>query len=130
MGWRGWIALAGVAACTAVLVIGFLLYRERLIFVEPGVLVTIRNVDSERHLRSVTVVVTGAEYPLGDIGPGEFRAVRVNPRGESIAIVRHVRQGVAVDVRIDCYMESNYTGSLEADVTTDKVVRVKNDITI
>ena len=127
---RGWLALVGVLAVGAISVGGFGLWRVGSLPFQPGVLVTVRNVDASAPLRALTVIVTGAEYPVGDLGPGEAKTVRVNPRGESSAVLRYDRQGTVSEMAVDCYMESNYVGTLGADVTPDKLVRVKNEITI
>ena len=91
-----------------------------------GVQFTLKNVGSET-LHSVTVEVTGKSYTLSDISPGASRTVKVDPISESDIKLRLPRGPV---LTIDCYLEHDYGGSIEANVTSQAVVSVKDESTL
>jgi hypothetical protein len=123
-------AVAVVMVLTAFAGGAFYLVWGRLPFI-AGVRVDVRNVDPGQPLQSVTVVVTGASFRLGDIAPGETKSVRVNPTGESSVVIRHTPIGrPAVDLTVGCYIERNYSGSIQVDVTPTAVARVSDQIRI
>jgi len=104
---------AGVIACIATVLVW--LYLER------GVLVTVRNSDA-RALRSVSVHVTGRAYVLGDLEPGATRSVRVNPTGESSVEIRfRDDSGKTKSLDAGGYIEAGYAGSMEVDVDFERV---------
>ena len=90
----------------------------------PGVLFTLVNAGTEP-LPRVTVHVTGRSYSLGAIGPGGSRSVKLNPTGES-----HIELGLpdARRLRIDCYFENGYRGTIRAEVTPQGAVSVRNEV--
>jgi len=91
-----------------------------------GVTFVVKNV-GEAPIRSLVVHVTGKSYAVGDIAPGASTSVRLNPTGES-----HIELEVADHSRmkIDCYFEHGYGGSVAADLTPDGIVAVKSAITL
>ena len=91
-----------------------------------GVEFTLKNVGPEA-LQSVTVEVTGKSYAIGDLPPGGSKTVKVNPLAESHIGLRF-REGRMLT--IDCYMEHDYGGRIEANVTSKAVVTVKDESTL
>jgi hypothetical protein len=89
-----------------------------------GVEFTLNNAGSEA-LRSVTVEVTGRSYKLGDIPPVGSKTVKLNPTAESHI---ELRFSTGLDLTIDCYLEPDYGGSIQAKVTSKAVVAVKNEV--
>jgi hypothetical protein len=119
-----------VALFAATVGVAIFLARGDAPFV-PGVRVDVRNVDPQQSLHSVMVIVRGAQYSLGDLAPGETKSVCVNPTGESGVGIRHGETESAwAELNVDCYIEHNYTGSLQVDVTPTKIVKVNNQIGI
>jgi hypothetical protein len=110
-----------IVFATAALVVWYWLSRHI-----NGVEFTLKNVGPEA-LRSVTVDVTGKSYAIGDLLPGRSKTVKVNPLGESHIGLRF-REGRVLT--IDCYMEHDYGGRIEANVTSQAVVTVKDEITL
>lgn len=90
----------------------------------PGVDLTVINVGSAP-LKAVTVQVTGRSYRLGDIKPGSSKSIKVNPTAES-TIQLIFSDGRRLD--IDSYFERGYRGTITAEVTSTRVVSVKNDM--
>ena len=110
------LVVAGVIALFAAVLV--MLYLER------GVLVTVRNSDA-RALRSLEVHVTGRSYNLGDLEPGASRSVRVNPRGESHVELRfRDHLGKTPAPVVDCYLEAGYSGTIAVDVDSERVRKV------
>jgi hypothetical protein len=91
-----------------------------------GVEFTLKNVGADA-LRSVTVELTGKSYVLGDIPSGASKTVKVNPLGESHIDLRFSDGRM---LTIDCYVEPDYGGNIEADVTSQAVVAVKDESTL
>jgi hypothetical protein len=91
-----------------------------------GVEFTLKNVGAET-LPSVTVEVRGKSYALGDIPPEASKTVKVNPHGESDIKLRFAN---GLRLTIDCYIETDYGGSIEANVTSRAVVAVKDESTL
>ena len=91
-----------------------------------GVTFTIRNVGNTP-LAGVVVRVTGNSYSIGDVLVNQTRSVVVKPSGESHI---EIEQAGHQPLVVDCYFEPGYAGDVSADVTTDKVVSVKNNIRI
>lgn len=91
-----------------------------------GVQFTLKNVGSET-LQTVTVEVTGKSYTLSDISPGAIKTVKVNPVGES-NIKLELPHGVVLIV--DCYLEHDHGGTIEANVTSHRLVGVKDESTL
>jgi hypothetical protein len=91
-----------------------------------GVEFTLKNVGAET-LRSVIVEVRGKSYALGDILPETSKTVKVNPQGESDIKLRFANGPRLI---IDCYIENDYGGSIEANVTSRQVVTLKDESTL
>lgn len=89
-----------------------------------GVEFTLTNLGANA-LRSVTVQVTGRSYGLGDIPPGASKTVKLNPTSES-----HIELRLATgrNLTIDCYIEPQYRGRINATVTSTAVVAVTDDV--
>jgi len=85
--------------------------------------VTIEN-KGLNSLRSVTLIVTGNNYEMGDIRPRTSKSVLVSVTGES-----HVElsQMNANRLSLDVYLEPGYGGEVRATVTRDSVLSVKQD---
>lgn len=96
-----------------------------LVFLNRGVVVTVRNV-STQPLSGVVVHVTGNSYALGDIQAGDHRSVRVSPVGESHIEIEHAKGRLVVNT----YFESGYRGSVSVEVTETEIKRVQDDIRI
>ena len=78
--------------------------------------VSIHNAGAQS-INDVRVYVTGREYLLGQIGNGETKKCRVQPKGESEIELRFKKtNGSEVHHVIDCYLESNYRGSVDVDL--------------
>jgi len=103
-----------------------LLVSGAALVMRGGVSVIIRNAGSGP-LRSVVVHVTGNAYPVGDIGPGEQKTIRVFATGESHVELEFGNGG---RLFIGCYFEEGYQGKITAEVTADRVLRVKDEIRI
>jgi hypothetical protein len=88
-----------------------------------GVQFTLRNVGTET-LRSVMVDVGGNSYVLGDIPSKTTKTVKVEPRGESDIKLRFAN---GPRLTIDCHIENDYGGSIEANVTSRAVVAVMDE---
>lgn len=82
------------------------------------------NVGAEP-MRSVVVHVTGRSYPIGDLPPGASKSVRLSPTSES-----HIELSQAGHARLTVggYFEKGYRGTITADVTTDRVVVVRDEV--
>jgi hypothetical protein len=91
-----------------------------------GVQFTLKNVGTET-LRSVIVEVGGNSYLLGDIAFKTTKTLKVEPRGESDIKLRFAN---GPHLSIDCYIENDYGGSIEANVTSRAVVAVKDETTL
>jgi hypothetical protein len=90
-----------------------------------GVELTLKNVGATT-LRSVSVDVSGASYALGDIPSGASKMVKINPKWESDIKLRFANSpGLIVGV----YVDNEFGGSIEASVTEQKVVAVKDEST-
>lgn len=86
---------------------------------EPGVLVTVRNVEPNT-LRAVTITVAGDTETVGDVGPDEIKSVRVRATGDSHITVEH---GDTPERRkrleADCYLNPGAKGFMTVDVGED-----------
>lgn len=91
-----------------------------------GVQFTLKNVGAET-LHTVTVEVTGKSYTLSDIPSGAAKTIKVNPVGESDIKLRFPGGSV---MTIDCYLEHDYGGSIEANISSQGVVAVKDKSTL
>ena len=89
-----------------------------------GVKVVVGNTGTAA-MRDVHVVVTGGSYGLGDIRPGEYRAVHVKPTGDSSITLQYTDEGGGdpQSVDLDCYIEAGYAGSVSVDVANGLIVR-------
>jgi hypothetical protein len=103
-------------ACVIVLAIGVTALMPR------GVEAVLRNADATT-MRDVRIVVTGRSYALGDVPPGRVRSIRVRPAGESSLTIEYADATGTRSVRVDCYMEAGYSGSITVDVANGAVVR-------
>lgn len=89
-----------------------------------GVEFTLTNSGADA-LRSVTVQVTGRSYELGDIPPRGSKTVKLNPTSES-----HIKLlfPTGRSLTIDCYLEPDYRGRINASVTSIAVVEVTDEV--
>jgi hypothetical protein len=94
--------------------------------IEDGVTFVAHNVGTEP-MRSVVVHVTGKSYPIGDLAPGASKSVRVNPTSES-----HIELSQSGHARLTVggYFEKGYQGTITADVTTESVVVVRDEVAL
>lgn len=111
------------------LLIGILALVAAFLLAESGatgVAFTVTNVGSDT-LRSVTVKVTGRAYSIGDLSPGKSKSINVDPTGES-----HIELIFSDSRRlmIDCYFEPRYEGKIAAEVTSQDVVSVKDEVRV
>ncbi|WP_020654294.1 hypothetical protein [Massilia niastensis] len=91
---------------------------------EDGVTFVARNVGTEP-MRSVVVHVTGRSYPIGDLAPGASKSVRVSPTSESNI---ELSQSGHARLTVGGYFEKGYRGTISADVTTESVVMVRDEV--
>ncbi|MQA37015.1 hypothetical protein [Rugamonas aquatica] len=87
-----------------------------------GVTFIVKNVSTEP-LRSMVVHVTGNSYAIGDIEAGASKSVVLHPTSDShveLAFTDHPR------LKVDCYLEYGYGGTLATEITVDRVVAVKD----
>ncbi len=85
-----------------------------------GTMLTIEN-KGQAPLDSVTVHVTGNQYFLGRILPGEARKKEIKVTGESHVELSHSKNRRFV---LDVYLEPGYKGAIDAKVTPDSVLSV------
>jgi hypothetical protein len=78
-------------------------------------------------MRDVVVHVTGASYPVGSLAPGASVRVRVQTKGESHV---EIEQSTGQRLVVDCYFEAGFSGTLEVDVSSAKIVAVRNKLKI
>jgi hypothetical protein len=91
-----------------------------------GMDVTIEN-GGDTALESAQLHVRGNTYKLGDIPAGESVSRAISVEGEShIEVVSNKGKRLVINV----YMEPGYEGSVEAEVTPDSVLSVRDDITV
>lgn len=114
---KKWLAVCVVALVAAI---------AAAVLIDDRVMVDLKNVGAEPML-GVVVHVTGASYPVGDLAPGASVRVPVQPKGESHVEIAH---STGQRLVVDCYLESGYTGTLEADVTSAKFVATRNRVKI
>lgn len=109
---------------TMLVVLAVVLLAAVLTWRPAGVNFTLVNVGAQP-LSGVTVRVTGRDYPIGDLAPGETKRLRLSPTGDS-----HVELALAGGRRliIGSYLQPGYRGSLEARVTADAVLTVKDEV--
>jgi hypothetical protein len=93
-----------------------------------GVRVEVINRDSLA-MRHVSVEVTGASYPIGDIRPGSSKSVKVRPRGESAVTIKYTDTPAKQHrIYIDTYIENGYFGYIKVQIKDGKILRVEQDI--
>lgn len=76
-------------------------------------------------LDSVVVRVTGVQYPVGQLGPGDSVTVDTRPTGETSVYVEYARQ--LEPLKLDVYFEPGYGGRVRAEITADLVSRVDHE---
>ena len=82
-----------------------------------GVQIRLRNVDKQP-LRSLVVLVTGSNYPLGDLAPGATTSVYVKPTGDSgVAFSFRTIDGAAQHTRETGYIEPENSGTMTIDLS-------------
>ena len=93
-----------------------------------GVKVEIVNLGAVT-MQNVSVDVTGASYPIGDIPAGTSKSVKVEPRSESSVSIKHSDStGKQHNLFIDTYIEGGYSGKITAQVKNGKITNVKQNI--
>lgn len=97
-----------------------------VVLINRGVTVVVHNVGNEP-LHSVIVHVTGNSYPIGDIAAGSSSSVMVHATSESRVELEH---GAHERLVVDCYFENGYKGTITAEVTSFKVVNVKDRVRV
>jgi hypothetical protein len=117
--------------------------RRAIILLALGAVITVvatatllrRGVTADIHntgatpLLNLRVHVTGRAYPLGDLQPGQSRAVRVDPTGESHLTLAYTDPaGAPRSLTADCYFESGYRGRITVDIANGKVTRVDSRV--
>lgn len=109
---------------TILAVLAAVLLAAVLTWKPAGVDFTLVNAGAQP-LLGVRVLVTGRDYPVGDLAPGETKRLRLSPTGDS-----HVELALAGGRRlvVGSYLQPGYRGSLEARVTADAVLTVKDEV--
>lgn len=88
-----------------------------------GLRVRIENMGATT-LRSVVVHVTGKSYPTGDLKPGLFMSLQVEPTGESaVEIAFQDEAGRLKRLSVDCYFEPGYLGTVRVEMDSDRILR-------
>jgi len=98
--------------------------------IPPGVVVKVRNTGQEV-MRDLTVHVTGREYSLGDLLPGDFRTRKVLPTSESHVEVEFTDE-LCQRVRLNAggYFEPGYRGEIYIEIRDGMLVAVKHQVRI
>jgi len=97
---------------------------------QAGVTVTIEN-HGQTSLSSLSVGVAGANYPLGNVLPGQAVSVVVHPQHESAITVSYTDSlGTPNKLPVDCYIEPGYTGSINVMIASNQITHVQDQIRI
>lgn len=98
------------------------------IWLAPGVTVTVRN-SGLTSLHNLHVLVTGQTYELGDVSSGAIKKCTVRPTGEShVEISYRLTDGTMRGHTVDCYFESGYRGTIEAEIGDGGLIRASHHI--
>jgi len=110
-----------------VLMLYFVVIFLQACFGDGGTKVLLKNVD-DKPLRSVFLHVTGNSYELGELDPGETRALKVYPTGESHIEIEHLDlDGEKKRLLVDCYIEPRSGGTVKIEVNNDSVVKTSHN---
>jgi len=109
-----------ILAVTAILVLAGRVGLHLLI----GLRVRIENTGATT-LRSVVVHVTGNSTPMGDLKPGSFMSLQVEPTGDShVEIAFQDESGRQKRHFVDCYFEPGYLGTVRVEMDSERIRRV------
>ncbi len=98
------------------------------IWLAPGVTVAVRN-SGATSLHDFHVHVTGRTYELGDISSGAIKKCKVRPNGEShVEISYRLTDGTMRRHTVDCYFESGYRGTVDAEIGDGGLIRASHHI--
>jgi hypothetical protein len=115
-----------VLVTVVILVAGWVRYASA----QRGIRITVLNTGQET-VRDMTVYVTGASYPLGDLAPSTSRTCKVSPTSESHVELEFAdEQRGRIRLNAGGYFEPGYQGTMEIQVRDGKATRVKDDISI
>jgi hypothetical protein len=104
--------LASFALVFVLLVAGGLV----LLKLRQGIQVTIEN-SGNRPLQSVSLRVTGGEFPLGEIAPGKTATKNVRSTGESCLEIEFIDdQGQKQRLTAGGYFEPGYRGTIRVSI--------------
>lgn len=88
----------------------------------PGVTVTVHN-GGISPLVGLQVHVTGKSYDLGNITSGSTKKCKVSPTSEShVEISYQLPDGTTRRHTVDCYFESGYRGTVEAEIQDGELI--------
>ena len=86
-----------------------------------GAELTLKNVGAVS-MTDVIVSTTGRQYPIGELRPGQTRAVRVCADDDSNITVEHGAPSSRRRFTLEVYLDHHCTGSVNALVTADSLV--------
>lgn len=113
--------LVATTTCAAIVLAGFVLLA-------PGVTVTVHDAGTSP-LVDLQVHVTGKSYDLADIASGSMKKCRVNPTSEShVEISYRLPDGKTELHSVDCYFESGYRGTVDAEIRDGELIRSSQQI--
>ncbi len=88
-----------------------------------GLRVRIENTGATT-LRSVVVHVTGNSYPMGDLRPGSFMSLKVEPTGDSsLEIAFQDESGRLKRLSAGRYFGPGYLGTVRVEMDSDRILR-------
>ena len=80
-------------------------------------------------LRDVMVLTSRGSFPMGSVASKTVRAVRVEVPGKSGLELKYKdKAGEEKALTIDCYLDLDSRGTVEAEVKAGKIVRVTNNL--
>lgn len=96
-----------------------------LVGCQSGVRVGVTN-GRDHGIEAVQVLVSGSEYTIGNLEPGQRASVRVTSKGESRVEILHA--GAGAPLVVDTYLEPGYSGEIEVRLEGDSLRVLKNSI--
>jgi hypothetical protein len=103
-------------AATALFLGGGFLWARFIPDYNPSIQVSIEN-GGEKPMRSVTLHVTGATFPMGDVPPGATVNAKVRSKGESHLEIEYAdAAGQTHRLNAGGYFESGYRGTIQISI--------------